>query len=86
MLQDWPLPEKGCWKARVFLETSARRWDELFRSIFSLPRSSFKLRTMDWISDWERSGVEQNVQGPIPSFMQMILPQLRQLGAAAKRG
>ena len=28
----------------------------------------------------------QNVQGPIPSFMQIILPQLRQLGAAARRG
>lgn len=26
------------------------------------------------------------MQGPIPSFTQMILPQLRQLGAAAKSG
>lgn len=31
-------------------------------------------------------GVEQNVQGPRPSFTQMILPQDRQLGAAARRG
>jgi len=30
--------------------------------------------------------VEQNVQGPRPSFTQMILPQDRQLGAAARRG
>ena len=37
---------------------------------------------------WEevRRGRLQNVQGPMPSFTQIILPQLRQLGAAARRG
>lgn len=37
---------------------------------------------------WEevRRGWLQNVQGPMPSFAQIILPQLRQLGAAARRG
>ena len=37
---------------------------------------------------WEevRRGWPQNVQGPMPSFTQIILPQLRQLGAAARRG
>ena len=41
---------EGVWKARGVLATSARRWEELFRSIFSLPRSSRRARTMDWIS------------------------------------
>ena len=37
---------------------------------------------------WEevRRGWPQKVQGPMPSFTQIILPQLRQLGAAARRG
>ncbi len=30
--------------------------------------------------------MEQKVQGPRPSFTQMILPQDRQLGATARRG
>ena len=38
------------------------------------------------ISPEERSGEWQNVQGPRPSFTQMILPQERQLGAAVRRG
>ena len=33
-----------------------------------------------------KSGVPQNVQGPVPSFTHMIFPQFRQLGAAARRG
>ena len=74
------------WNGLVGLEMSAFRWLELFRSIFSRPRSSRRARTMAWISAGARSGVEQNVHGPIPSFTQMILPQLRQLGAAARRG
>ena len=41
---------------------------------------------MDWMSSEDKSGVEQNVQGPMPSFMQIIFPQLRQFGAAASRG
>ena len=40
---------------------------------------------MDVISAEERRGVLQNVQGPRPSFTQMILPQFRQFGAAARR-
>ena len=38
------------------------------------------------ISSALSSGREQKVQGPIPSCTQMILPQLRQLGAAVRRG
>lgn len=41
---------------------------------------------MDWISEELRSGWLQKVQGPMPSFTQMILPQERQLGAASSRG
>lgn len=41
---------------------------------------------MDAISVEERRGCEQKVHGPMPSFTQIILPQLRQLGAAARRG
>lgn len=65
---------------------SARRWEALFSDIFSTPRSSRRERIMELISAGESKGDEQNVQGPIPSFTQMILPQLRQLGAAVKRG
>ena len=38
------------------------------------------------ISSEDRRGCPQNVQGPMPSFTQIILPQFRQLGAAARRG
>ena len=41
---------------------------------------------MALISSEESSGDEQNVQGPRPSFTQMILPHSRQFGAAARRG
>ena len=41
---------------------------------------------MDCIWEDERRGVEQNVQGPMPSFTHIILPQERQLGAATRRG
>ena len=33
-----------------------------------------------------KSGSPQNVQGPRPSLTQITLPQLRQLGAAVRRG
>ena len=73
-------------KGRGTVETSARRWLALFASIFSWPRSCFKESIIDVISLEERRGVLQNVQGPRPSFTQMILPQFRQLGAAARSG
>lgn len=41
---------------------------------------------MDWMSEEDRRGCEQNVQGPRPSLTQTIFPQLRQFGAAARRG
>jgi len=34
----------------------------------------------------ERSGVPQNVHGPMPSLTHMIFPQFKQFGAAARRG
>ena len=37
-----------------------------------------------WVGD--RRGAEQNVHGARPSFVQIILPQERQLGAAERRG
>lgn len=37
-------------------------------------------------SEEERRGCPQNVQGPMPSFTHITLPQFRQLGAAARRG
>ena len=37
-------------------------------------------------SEGERRGEWQNVQGPMPSFTQIILPQLRQLGTEDRRG
>ncbi|EKG18018.1 hypothetical protein MPH_04708 [Macrophomina phaseolina MS6] len=66
--------------------TSARLCAALLASIFSRPRSSRKIRTMDWMSDCERSGFSQKEQGPSPSLTQIILPQLRQLGAASRSG
>lgn len=41
---------------------------------------------MDWVSSGERRGVWQKEQGWSPSSAQMILPQDRQFGTAAKRG
>ncbi len=65
---------------------SARLCAELLKDCFSLPRSSRKERIMEAISEGESREAEQYVQGPMPSFTQIILPQLRQLGAAARRG
>lgn len=39
---------------------------------------------MDWISFELRRGELQKVQGPRPSFTQIIFPQLRQFGAASR--
>lgn len=41
---------------------------------------------MDWISCALKSAELQKVHGPMPSFTQMILPQLRQFGAASRSG
>ncbi len=65
---------------------SARREEALLRFIRSWPRSWRRESIIDVICSEERRGLEQKVQGPRPSFTQMILPQERQLGAAARRG
>lgn len=77
---------EGDEKGRGDCATSARRWEALFRDIFSAPRSSRKERIIAFMSAGDRSGEEQNVHGPIPSFTQMIFPQFKQLGAAARSG
>lgn len=41
---------------------------------------------MATVSVFDSKGLLQNVHGPNPSFTQMIFPQLRQFGAAARRG
>ena len=58
----------------------------LFATIFSMPRSSRRDRIISCISSALNSGCEQNVHGPMPSFIHTIFPQLRQLGAAARSG
>lgn len=73
-------------KGRGAVATSGRLWAELLKDCFSFPRSERRERIMDVISEGERSGEEQNVQGPMPSRVQIIFPQLRQLGAARRRG
>ena len=80
------VPVEGLVKGRGVEDRSARRWDALFRFIFSCPRSWRRESIMAVISWEERRGWLQNVQGPMPSLTQIILPQLRQLGAAARRG
>lgn len=73
-------------KGRGVDERSARRWEALFATIFSMPRSSRRERIMSCMSSALNSGWEQKVHGPIPSFTQMIFPQLRQFGAAVRSG
>lgn len=73
-------------KGRGAEERSARLWEALLADMRSRPRSSRRERMMALISVGERRGLEQKVQGPMPSFTQTIFPQLRQLGAAARRG
>lgn len=68
------------------LARSARLLTAFLACILSLPLSSLNERIMASISVGASSGCEQNVHGPMPSLTQMILPQLRQLGAAARRG
>ena len=73
-------------KGRGAVERSARRCEALLADIFSAPRSERRDRIIDCKSKEEMRGAEQNVQGPRPSFTQIILPQLRQLGAARSNG
>lgn len=73
-------------KGRGVDERSARRWEALFAAIFSMPRSSRRERIMSCMSSALNRGCEQKVHGPIPSFTQMIFPQLRQFGAAVRSG
>lgn len=77
---------RGALKGAGVRETSALRCAEASRTIFSRPRSSLSERIIAWISLGDSNGLRQNVHGPRPSLTQMILPQLRQLGAAARRG
>ena len=80
------VPVEGLVKGRGVDARSGRRWDWLLRFIFSCPRS-WRSESIMAVTSWdERRGCPQNVQGPMPSFTQIILPQLRQLGAAARRG
>ena len=79
-------PLEALVKGREVEARFGRRWDALFRFIFSCPRSWRSESIMALISWEERSGCPQNVQGPMPSFTQTIFPQLRQLGAATRRG
>lgn len=80
------VPVEGLVKERGVEAWSGRRWDALFIFIFSCPRSWRRESIMAFMSWEEKRGWPQNVQGPMPSFTQIILPQLRQLGAAARRG
>lgn len=72
--------------ARGVDATSARRAEALLVFMRSWPRSWRRESIMEVISEELRRACPQNVQGPMPSFTQMILPQFRQLGAALRRG
>lgn len=80
------VPLEGLVKGRGVEARSGRRWDALFKLIFSRPRSWRRESIMAAMSEEERRGCPQNVQGPMPSFTQIILPQFKQLAAAARRG
>ena len=73
-------PERGV------AATSARLCPALCTCVFSTPRSCRSDSIIPCISDELRRGCPQKVQGPRPSFTQIIFPQFRQLGAVARRG